>query len=422
MKRPDLPGSLRNLVPFAAYCGRRFLADGCLRTATQLSYASLLAIVPLLAICLGLLAAFPAFEQLRFEAQVYLFQNLVPNAGVEVSDQIATFVENARSMTGIGTLALLLTALLLLSTINGAFNAIWRVTEPRPLMVRLMAYWMILTVGPLLLGASLSLTSYGMVNAAMAHGERAFGLTRLLPFLLAAGGFTLLYAAVPARSVALRHALAGGAVAGVLFELLKGGFAFYLKQFPSYEAVYGALAAIPIFLVWMYLCWAIVLLGAEIAAAAPEWRLVDRLRQGARGAGPRLALALALLYRLRNAARSGTLLKESALTRGLPASLDQLSGVLHALKQHGFAGRSGGRWFLARDLSAASLHDLLVALDLALEPGEGWPEGIEAIVQAAGTLGQDVKGKSLAALIDKATAGAPPDGVARLHPTPRDER
>src|SRR3546814_551214 len=130
-------------------------------------------------------------DLLRFEAQVYLFQNLVPNAGMEVSDQIATFVENARSMTGIGTLALLVTALLLLSTINGAFNAIWRVTEPRPLMIRLMAYWMILTISPLLLGASLSLTSYGFVSAVMVQSERAFGLTRLLPFLFAIGGFTL---------------------------------------------------------------------------------------------------------------------------------------------------------------------------------------------------------------------------------------
>lgn len=422
MKRPDIAGGLRNLIPFAAYCGQRFLRDGCLRTATQLSYASLLAIIPVLAICMGLLAAFPAFEQLRFKVQLYLFQNLVPNAGVEVSDQIATFVENARSMTGIGTIALLVTALLLLSTINGAFNGIWRVTEPRPLVVRLMAYWMILTVSPLLLAASLSLSSYGVISAAMAEGERTFGLTRVLPFLFATGGFTLLYAVVPARPVALTHALAGGLIAGVLFELVKAGFGLYLKHFPSYEAIYGALAAVPIFFVWMYLSWAIVLFGAEVAAAAPEWRLVDRLRQGSRGAGPRLALALALLYRLRNASRSGTLLKESALTRGLPADLDQLAMVLQALKRHGFAGRSGARWFLARDLTTTSLHDLLVALDLALEPGEGWPEGLGSIVEAAGEPGQQVKGKSLATLIDKATASEPSDGVARLHPAPRDER
>lgn len=422
MKNPDLPGFLRDLMRFAGYCVQRFMRDRCLATATQLSYASLLAIVPLLAICLGLLSAFPGFERWRLQAQVLLFQNLVPNAGVEVSDQIATFVENASAMTGMGTAALLVTALLLLFTINGAFNAIWRVTEPRPLMVRVMAYWMVLTLGPILLGVSLSLSSLGFATAVLEQGERAFGLTRLLPFVLAAGGFTLLYAVVPARRVAPLHALAGGGVAAALLELLKAGFVFYLTRFPSYEAIYGALAAVPVFLVWMYLSWAVVLFGAEIAAAAPEWRLVDRLRQGGRGAGPRLALALALLYRLRNAARSGMELREARLTRGLPADLEQISSVLAALTKNGFAHRSGGRWFLARDLTATSLEDLLQALDLNLDPGEGWPEGVGTLVAAASELGSGVKGKSLAALIDKAMATDPPDGVARLHPTPRDEK
>lgn len=422
MKKPNLSGFWRNLIRFAAYCGRRFLGDQCLRRATQLSYASLLALVPMLAICFSLLSAFPAFEQLRVDVQLFLYENLVPNAGVEVSDQLATFVENARSMTGVGMAALLATAILLLSAINGAFNAIWRVTEPRPLMVRIMAYWMVLTIGPLFLGASISLSSYGFATAVLEHGERAFGLTRLLPFVLTAGGFTLLYVVVPARSVAFTHALIGGAVAAALFEGLKWGFAFYLRQFPAYEAIYGALAAVPIFLIWMYLSWVVVLFGAEIAAAVREWRLVDRLDAGSRGAGHRLALALALLYRLRNAARSGTVLKESALTRGLPADLDQLSSVLYALKQSGFISRSSGRFFLARDLTAASLDDLMLGLDLTLDPGEGWPEGVEAIVTEAGKVGAGVKGKSLAALIDKATASDPPDGVARLHPAPQDER
>ena len=313
-------------------------------------------------------------------------------------------------------------AVLLLNTITGAFNSIWRVTEPRPLMVRVMAYWMVLTVGPVFLGASLSLSSYGFVTAMLEEGERTFGLTRLLPFVLTAGGFALIYSVIPARSVAVHHALAGGIVGAALFEVLKAAFAFYLRQFPSYQAIYGALAAVPIFLVWMYLSWAVVLFGAEIAAAASEWRLVDRLSRGSRGAGARLALALALLYRLRNAARTGTVLKESALTRGLPADLDQLSTVLQALKDGGFLTRSSKRWILARDLTAVSLDDLMEALHLTLDPGEGWPDGVEAIVTAAGRVGGDVKGKSLASLIDKATASEPPDGVARLHPAPQDER
>ncbi len=421
MKTPDFSGFLRNLGRFAVYCGQRFTGDQCLRIATQLSYASLLAVVPALAICFGLLSAFPGFEHLRQDVQSFLFENLVPNAGVEISDQLATFVENARSMTGLGFAALAATVLFLLSTINGAFNAIWRVTEPRPLMVRMMSYWMVLTIGPIFLGASLSLSSYGFAKTLLLEGDRAFGLTRLLPFLLTASAFAVIYAVVPARNVAIRHALVGGLVAAVLFEVLKSGFAIYLQQFPSYEVIYGALAAVPIFLIWMYLSWAVVLFGAEIAAAAPEWRLVDRLHSAREGSGPRLALALALLQRLRSAARAGTVLKETALTRGLPAGLDELSTVMLALRRHGFVSRANGRWLLSRDLTAASLEDLLRALKLDLSPGEGWPDGVDGIVAAAGQMGGEVRGKSLAALLDEASATDTPDGVARIHPLPRDE-
>lgn len=421
MRTPDLSGFMRNLLRFAAYCGQRFAQDRCLRIATQLSYASLLALVPVLAIGFGLLSAFPGFENLRQSAQLFLFENLVPNAGMEISDQLATFVENARSMTGLGSIALAATALLLLSTINEAFNSIWRVTEPRPLMVRIMAYWTVLTIGPLFLGASLSLSSYGFATALLEEGDRAFGLTRALPFVLTTVAFAVVYAVVPARNVAVRHALVGGLVAAALLEILKAGFAFYLRQFPSYEVIYGALASVPIFLIWMYLSWAVVLFGAEVAAAAPEWRLVDRLRTAHHGSGPRLALALALLQRLRSAARAGTVLKESALTRGLPAGLDELATVLLALRLGGYVSRAGGRWILSRDLTAANLEDLLGALELDLNPGEGWPDGVGNIVLAAGEMGAEVRGKSLAALLDEPVAIETPDGVARLHPLPRDE-
>lgn len=421
MKIADVPGFFEGLGRFALYCGQRFMGDQCLRIATQLSYASLLAVVPVLAICLALLTAFPGFEHLRQDAQLFLFENLVPNAGVEVSDQLAAFVENTRGMTGMGTIALAVTALFLLSTINGAFNAIWRVSEPRPLMVRIMAYWMVLTIGPIFLGASLSLSSYGFVTNLLAEGDRAFGLTRLLPILLTVCAFTVLYAFVPAREVAFRHALVGGIVAAALWEILKAGFGLYLKQFPSYEVIYGALASVPIFLIWMYLSWAVILFGAEIAAAAPEWRLVRRLGAERHGSGPRLALALSLLRRLQSAARVGAVLKESAMTRGIPASQDDLAGVVTALRQNGFISRTNGRWVLSRDLTAASLDDLMKTLRLDLEPGDGWPDGVESIVRVVGQMGSEVRGKSLAALLDEAASSETPEGVARLRPLPRDE-
>ena len=125
---------------------------------------------------------------------------------------------------------------------------------------------------------------------------------------------------------------------------------------------------------------------------------------------------------MHKAGRSGIILKESALTRGLPADLDQLSSVLQALKNGGFLSRSGGRWFLARDLTVASMDDLMEALHLTLDPGEGWPDGVESIVTAAGRVGGDIKHKSLASIIDQATTKDPPDGVAQLRPAPKVER
>lgn len=421
MKISEVPGLLRDLGRFAYYCMKRFTRDRCLRVATQLSYASLLAIVPFLAIGLGLISAFPGFEHLRQDAQDFIIDNLVPNAGAEVSVLLTTFIENARGMTGLGSIALAVTALFLLNSINGAFNTIWRVTIQRPLMMRIMGYWMVLTVGPIFLGASLSLSSYGYVTAFLEEGDRAIGLTRLLPIVLEVSAFTVLYAVVPARTVALRHALIGGLVASALWELLKTGFVFYLRQFPSYEVIYGAMASIPIFLIWMYLSWAVTLFGAEIAAAAPEWRLVRLLDGTQRGAGARLAVALSLLYRLHTAARVGTRLKESALIRRIPASQDDLSMVVLALSRGGYISRASGRWVLSRDLTVVNLDDLLAALELDLEPGAGWPDGIDNIVRAAGKMSADVRGKSLAALLEEAAASETPEGVARLHPLPREE-
>jgi membrane protein len=173
--------------------------------------------------------------------------------------------------------------------------------------------------------------------------------------------------------------LVGALVAGILFELLKRGFGLYLKYFPSYEAIYGALAAVPIFLVWMYLSWAVVLLGAEIAASLPEWRAAVARDRRSRVSGAKLALALTILSRLKAASRDGTLLRETALVRGLPATLEELDQVLRALRRTDFVARSGrSRWLLSRDLTTTTLGTLVTALDLSMEAGDGWPDRVKA--------------------------------------------
>jgi membrane protein len=393
----DLPGVLH-------YAFRRFAKDSCARSAAALSYSSLLAIVPLFTIALTVLSAFPAFSDARLVLQDLVFSNFLPDAGVEISDQLTSFVENASQTTGVGVLALTVTALLLLTTITSAFNAIWRVTDQRSLFLKLLVYWALLTLGPLLIGASLTLSSYGyaMVQWSGIDGytRSFFDITLVLPAVFSIVAFTLLYIVVPNRPVYFRHALFGAVVAAFLFEILKKGFALYLTHFPSYQALYGALAAVPIFLVWMYLSWAVILFGAEIAASLPEWRANLRRGETSGAPGARLALGLSILARLHKAAQDGRKVRELSLVTGLPAGYDELGDVLHGLRRDGFVSRtSGGRWVLSRDLAHASLRDLMVSLDLTLNPGQGWPDSIGDVIESLSTLGDKMMERPLAELL-----------------------
>jgi membrane protein len=373
--------------------------------ASGLSYASLLALVPLLAIALALLSAFPAFEGVEQRVIATVFDDILPQASDEIARRVVGFVENASQLTGPGILALAATAILLLSNIDGAFNKIWRVTEQRATAVSVLVYWALLTLGPLLLGASISLSSYAFAMVRTSGLESLTGgaviAPRLLSLVLAGLGFALLFFVVPNRRVHWSHALAGGAVSAVLFELLKYGFALYLTHFPSYQAIYGALASVPIFLVWLFLSWSAVLLGAEVAAALPEWRAARARGLSVSGPGGRLALALALLDRLRRAAREGRQLKRATAIRGLPATPAEVESILRPLREAGFLARtSNGRWLLGRDLDTATLGDLVDALDLSLEPGQGWPPAADAAVRGLIAAMQPLRTTPVAQLLD----------------------
>jgi len=397
---------LTDLARFSRYCARRFLRDGGPRTAAALSYSSLLALVPLLALFAALLSAFGDFDEIRQPLQDEVFEALLPEAARAVSEQLSGFIDNARRMTGVGLLGLAVTAVLLLNTINGSFNDIWRAREPRPFATRVLVYWAILSLGPLLVGASVSLSTYAFAAVEWAgiesYAKPRSGIARLLPFALAALGFTLLFTIVPNCVVRLRHAVTGATFAAVLFELLKIGFGAYLRHFPSYQAVYGLLAAVPIFLVWMYLSWTVMLIGAEIAASLPEWRAAEARRRSAHRPGARLALALALLGRLRQANKQGQIMRESVLARDLPATLEELGQVLSQLRRHGYAIRSGTRrWVLGRDLSAVTLEDLVRVLQLSLDPGEGWPDHVTRSVETLARAASEPAHRSLAEILDE---------------------
>jgi membrane protein len=387
---------------FLGYTSNRFLVDGCPRQAAGLSYVSLLAIVPLLAIGLAIFTGFPAFASVRADVQVLFLRNLLPDVELQVNDQLTAFVENASNMTGPGLVGLAVTAILLMSNINGALNAIWRVAEARPFVMRMMVYWMLLTLGPLLIGASLSVSSYAFAAVQWLDVGQVTELrvvSRLLSMALATLGFGLIYFVVPNRPIHPGHALVGGLMAAVLLETLKASFGFYLQQFPSYQLVYGAISAIPIFLIWMYLSWVVVLFGAEATAALPEWRAARARGTHKVGPGAGLALGLSLMARLWRGSRTGARTRERLLGRGLPATPAEVDVTLSDLRRAGYIERTlRGRWVLARDLGTVTLADLAETLRLDMTPGAGWPPEVQAAVDAVVTAARPQMARSLADL------------------------
>jgi membrane protein len=357
---------LQLLGRYATHVGRRFVEDGCFGLAGSLAYTSLLALVPLLTIALTVIAAFPVFGELSQGIDAFFAENMLPPAVAKaVTGYIHQFTENAGHLTAVGVVFLGVTAIMLMITIERAFNAIWRVQRPRPFLVRVLVYWGVLTLGPLLIGAGLTATSY-MVTASLGYARQVPGgaalLLGLVPVVLTAVAFTLAYLVVPNRAGELRHALAGGAAAAVMFELMKRGFALYIGKVPSYTLVYGAFATIPIFLIWIYLSWVVTLLGAVIAASLPDFHVLRNARATHPGAAFRDALEiLRVLVRAQAAARTPRTREVIAAAR---VPREAAHRLLDELAAAGWLARvAGDRWTLACDpdrLTIAEIYERLV--------------------------------------------------------------
>lgn len=237
--------------------------------AGSLTFTTVLSIVPLLTVALALFTAFPLFDQFRLNLQQYFIQSLMPDAiSKAVIGYLNQFASKAARISTIGAVFLVVTSLALMLTIDRAFNTIWRVQEPRGFMRRLVSYWAAITIGPLLIGGSITMTSL-LLREAGTTGWLGDVVFSVAPVLLSAAAFALLYRTMPSKPVRWADAIAGGVVAGIAFEIAKRLFGLFIAKFPTYTAVYGAFAAFPIFLLWVYLCWLITLFGAAIAATIP---------------------------------------------------------------------------------------------------------------------------------------------------------
>ncbi|KLV07842.1 membrane protein [Photobacterium aquae] len=260
---------------YARYLQQRIGHDRLTVTAGSMAYVTLLSLVPLITVVLSALSTFPVFAGLGELLQKFVIENFVPAAGEVVETYLNEFVANAGKMTAVGIGALFVVALMLISSIDKSLNYIWRVSEKRRPIISFSIYWMVLTLGPVLVGSSIAVSSYlGSLN--LLDSEAVNGLfqrtLRYLPVIMSSSAFLGLYLLVPNTKVRFNHAMLGAVTASILFELSKKGFALYIANFPSYQVIYGALAVVPILFVWVYLCWCIVLFGAEITASLGEFR------------------------------------------------------------------------------------------------------------------------------------------------------
>lgn len=413
--------ALGHTIGFFIYAIHRFQNDGCQQRAASLTFTSLLAMVPLLAVSFAIFAAFPAYESLKDKVQDFLFEQFVPSVGSEVQGYLEQFTAQTGQLTAVGIIFLAVSAVMLLLTISTTFNTIWRVKQTRGIIARLVVFWAVLTLTPMLFGASLSLSSYLFAYARASGVESVTGsLTNfafILPFLLQTAALAILYLVMPNYPVRRRDAFMGGLIAGILLDLLKRGFGLYITYFPTYETIYGAMATVPIFLLWMYVSWMVVLLGAEITAAMPEWRHGARKPQP-EGLPPlqRLSAALSILNALQRAAVDGQTLSGRRLARAAKAGPQAIGSLTTALGNLDYIARTEKNgWVLSRDLSGVTLAMLFTDLGLDLSGpiprahlNTAWGQRFNEVVGQMAEGRDAIMGSDLRSLLAPAAVGSDP--------------
>jgi membrane protein len=300
----DLRGFLRHL-------GARMAEDRTLQSAAALTFVSLFALVPLLTVFYAILSSVPGFTSLDEQIQNLVFRHLVPSTGAEVQQYLKSFAEQARRLTTAGTALLVASAYVLLKNIETQFNRIWRVREHRRGLANFLIYWAVLSLGPLLLGAGMLISTYlfslSIFEAGSQTGRITSPLLAALPQVFTFATLTLMYRVVPNCHVPLRHAALGGLLATLLFEAGKSLFGWIAAE-GNYTLIYGTFAAVPLFLIWLHLSWQILLAGAEFVHALSTYRSRHAAQL------PDLLVALGVLERLYRLHQSGNTLAENEVT------------------------------------------------------------------------------------------------------------
>ncbi|KAF1714018.1 hypothetical protein CSC74_16735 [Pseudoxanthomonas yeongjuensis] len=358
---------------FTRFLAKRFLDDRLFQSAAALAYTTLFALVPLVMVVFGVLSAFPVFDEWSKQLSDYIFSNFVPSAASSVQEKLIEFSDNAKKLTAAGVIALVISLLITLNSVETTFNRIWRVTTSRPKFSRFLVYWTVLTLGAMVAAASLAISArfYALPIFATNEGKVLATLSlTIAPVLIELAAITAIYRVVPHRTIKLRYAVAGALLATLLLESIKWGLGLYLGTFNSYATIYGTVAVAPILLLWIYLCWVAILLGASFASSIAAFRYQPvsmRLPLGYEIYG-----LLRLLGRFDAARAQGKGLHSDQILELEPMLTDSLvQQILGQLADINLLRRDEqGEWLLARDLDSMTVCDLYEACQLRIPVAE----------------------------------------------------
>jgi membrane protein len=404
---PTWRAHLLDGLAFLRFVWRRWNEDRCALVAGSLTYATLLALAPLFVIGVAMLSSLPMFEDVIDSVQHFALRNLVPDVARRLVHQnLDLFRQNAARLTTVGLIAVIFVALMLMLFIDRTLNGIWRVSRSRPYWLSVLSYLVLMTLGPLLIGASVTVTTYLSLSLGLSEPLPHSPWLRVVPSIVTSVAFFLVYRLLPHRHVPWQHAAFGAVVAGLLFEAAKSGFSAYVRQAPTYNALYGGLAALPIFLIWIYLSWNTILLGAELTAAAGYWE--GRLFRQAASPALHFRHAIAVVRALLAAGGGAVTFRQLRDATRLP--VHELEDTLMRLEEPGIVEREGrGAYRFGRapgEITVAEVYTATVAPVGAMPPEE-WAEVSPGFARAAQQMRQELQ-QPLVAL-----GSTPPEAAVR---------
>jgi len=351
------------LYHFSSFVIRQFVARRGLQTASSLAYTTLLSIVPLVGVVFSFFGNLPVFKDISNIIRAFIFGNFVPAFGQTIEEYLIGFSVKASQLTVTGIAVLVLIALLMMATIESSMNHIWNVLVRRNRVARFLVYWTILTLGPVLIGAGLYTTSYLLALPLISSVDESLMITSrllvLLPVLTTSAAFSFMYILIPNCYVNWRNALIGGVTAALFFELAKYSFGVYVKSVPAYQLIYGAIAVIPMFLIWVYVSWLTVLLGAQIAYSLSVFRLDDAIEKRDKHQWEFFD-AFKIIAELWQAQKDGKQLTSAQIKRrGIRIPHLMQNEILELFRKANWVHRtSAGKWILSRDVNELTLLDL----------------------------------------------------------------